>query len=142
MADKLSAHGTLLQVNLSSVYTAVGSLMSIDFPDGEVQFFEANSLDAGATIEDGELVGQSTPGGMGGELFYDPLDVTHNVLARDHAAGGAHRDWKIVIPATGSPVVTFSGSVQSFVPKAALKDGLKAQLKIKLRTLATYPAAS
>lgn len=141
MADKYSAHGTLLQVDISGTYTTVASTMSIDFPGAEVLYFDADSTDADECVEDGELVGQSTPGEAAAEIFYDPVDPTHNLLARDPAQGGVQRSWKILMPDTDTSVVAWDGSVKNFKPKAAVKDGFKASLSIKCRTLAVYPAA-
>lgn len=140
MTTPSSSQGCLLQLSIASIFTTVGLTKNVELPNGEVQFFEANSTDAGTTVPDGELVGQSTPGEAGCELYYDPADAVHKIFPVDASTGGAYRDWKIVMPDTGSSVVTFNGSVKSFAPKAAAKEGFMANLKIKLRTAATYPA--
>lgn len=139
--EKSPSLGTLLQLSVDAMFTTVAGMTDVNFPDGEVQFFDANSLDAGVSVPDGELTGQSTPGECGGSAFYDPVDPVHNLLARDHAAGGAYRSWKIIMPDTGASVCTFTGSIKKWVPKAAVRDGFKADLAIKLRSVAVYPAA-
>ncbi len=138
MGNKISSQGTKLMADIGSVMTEVASVVSLDFPDGEVLFFDGTALDSDY-VEDGELTGLATPGVSNAELFYDPADAGHKALAADHAAKGVHREFEIVMPDEDESEVTFEGSVQRFQPKAATKEGLKANLSIKLRSLAIYP---
>jgi hypothetical protein len=135
--SKYSSKGTLLQRSIASVFTTVGSIMSLQGPSAEVQFFDGSALDSGVSLEDGELTGHTAPGEVSGELFWDPGDSTHQTLTDDLGAP-AHASWKIVTPA-GSNVITFTGATKNFTPQAAVKDGLKSSFAIKLRSLATYP---
>ena len=127
MPTKYSSKGTLLQRDISSVFTTIGCLRSVNGPDADVQFYDGTCHDSGVSEEDG------------GELFYDPADSVHQLLTDDLAAGGAHADYRIQLPDGGSSVIAFTGSVQRFTPKAQVRDGLMADLGIKLRSVATYP---
>ena len=139
MPTKYSSKGTLLQRDISSVFTTIGCLRSVNGPDADVQFYDGTCLDSGVSEEDGELTGHTKPGSVSGELFYDPADSVHQLLTDDLAAGGAHADYRIQLPDGGSSVIAFTGSVQRFTPKAQVRDGLMADLGIKLRSVATYP---
>ncbi|WP_437193563.1 phage tail tube protein [Planctomicrobium sp. SH527] len=144
MMNKYPSIGTLLQVSIASVLTTVAGLTSINFPNGEVQFWDATALDS-THVEDGELAGLSAPGECSGDGFYDPADTVQLAILGDIPIGGKYRDWAIVRPApvsTDPPVAicSFNGSIKSFNPKAAVKDGLKLDWSVKLRTMAEYGA--
>ena len=139
--NKYPSIGTLLQVDLG-VLTTVAGLTSINFPNGEVQFWDATALDS-SHVEDGELAGLSAPGECSGDGFYDPADATQLAILGDIAIGGRYRDWAIVRPAVDPedppvPICSFNGSIKSFNPKAAVKDGMKMDWNVKLRTMAEY----
>lgn len=142
MPTKYTAQGTTWEVEIASVWTAIGCMRSVDFPVGEVQFWDGTCLDSGVGIEDGELANQTTPGEAGGEIFYDPADPVHSLLAADPESGGVHRQHRITMPDTGSSVCTFEGAVKSFAPKSQTKEGFLATLSVKLRSPAAYPAAT
>jgi hypothetical protein len=142
---KYTSQGTVIEVDIATVFTPVASCKSIDFPDGEAQYIDLTGLDS-EHIEDGELAGLTAPGGAGTEVFYDPADAVHLLLANDPKLKPGdvdwppYRDFRITLPDTGASVVTFTGSVKSFVPKAAAKEALMANLALRLRSPATYPA--
>lgn len=138
MSTKYSSKGTLLQRSISAVWTTIAANRSVNGPDGEVQFFDGTALDSDVSIEDGELTGHTTPGQVSGEVFYDPADAVHTLLTDDLVAGGAQASYRIRLP-DGTLAITFTGSVQRFSPKASVRDGLMADLSIKLQSVATYP---
>lgn len=138
---KYSSHGAHLQVEIASVFTTVAQLENFTFPNGEVLFFDADSLDAGISVPDGALVGQSTPGECPFSGFYDPANAVHLLLAKQVQLGGTIMNWKIVCPDTGSTAITFSGSIKNFVPKVTVKDGFKFDGAIKLSACAAYPTS-
>jgi len=139
---KYPSIGTLIQTAISSVLVTVAGVTAINFPDGEVLFWDATALDS-TYVEDGELAGLSTTGECSGDGFYDPADTVQIALFGDLTSGGAYRDWAIVRPAADPedppvPVCSFNGSIKKFTPKAAVKDGLKIDWAVKLRTIAEY----
>lgn len=136
---KYHSQGCALQISIASVFTTIGQVQSIDGPDGEVQFFDGTALDSGVSVEDGELTGMSTPGSVSITLLYDPSNSTHNALARKVEVGGVNDSWKEILP--DSEEITFSGSVAQFKPKAGAKDPFTADMRVKLRSVAAFPAA-
>ncbi|HCS53287.1 phage tail tube protein [Rubinisphaera sp.] len=134
---KQTSNKTELQLEISSVYTKVAYVESIDGPDTEGQFWDATDLDSD-DIEDGEPTGQCAPGSVSGEAFYDPNDATHQaIIARKLA--GTKSNWKIKYPDDSE--IAFEGTPRKFTPKAAKGDGLKASFEIKLSSVPVYPAA-
>lgn len=137
--NKWSSKGTLLQREIATVMTTVGGIRSIDGPDSEVQFFDGTDLGSGVSMEDGELTGHTAPGSISGELFYDPIDPVHAKFDDDLASPN-HWDGQIVLPVTGTPLISFTGATRRFKPKFAVNEGILADLEIKLRDLAVFPA--
>ncbi len=129
MSTKVASKGTKLQLSVASVYTDIGGVSKIDYPDREAEHWDATDLDSDER-EDGELTGLVTPGMISGELFYDPEDELHQEL-EDLLATPAYRDWRI---RKGTRVVTVNGSLKKFQPSAAVGDGMKATFEIKCRT--------
>ncbi len=132
---KQASTGTQLQLSISSVYTKVAYVTDISGPDADGQFWDATDLDSDY-IEDGEPVGQVSPGSVTAELFYDPTDATHQAIITRKLAQ-TKSDWKIVFP--DAEEIAFEGTPKKFAPKAAKGDGIKASLEVKLSSLPTYP---
>ncbi len=139
MATKRISKGTVLQLSISSVFTTVGQVKKIDFPDDETEFYDGTALDS-TDKEDGEPTGFGTPGSMSADLFYDPLDSVHQKLLTSRAAK-TKESWQITNPNIGATTAlkcSFTGAIKKFKPTAAVSAGLEASLDVKLSSVSTY----
>jgi hypothetical protein len=139
MSTRYSSKGALLQREVASVMTTIGGVRSIDGPSAEAQYYDGSALDSGVSLEDGELTGHSAPGEVSAELFFDPLNAVHALFDGD-LASPAYWNGQVKLPVSGTPVISWAGSTKTFTPKFAVGEGMIANLVIKLRSLATWPA--
>lgn len=130
--------GTTLQQKLSSVYTTVAQIISMDLPEAQSETFEADYLDNASAGIPYEPTGRTEGGSCSGELFYDPALAGHKALTELLRVPQAE-DWKIVFADTGASSWTFAGAGFSFGGTVALNDGLKGSFSIKLNGIPTYP---
>lgn len=137
MSNRKSSKGFLLKRSISSVFTAVGGISKLDFPDADVQFFDGSALDTGVGLQDGEPTGHVAPGSVGGELFVDHADTHHQALFGLLNAP-AKESWMIDNANMADFECTFTGTLKKFQPSAAVNDGFKCNFEIKLATLAVY----
>lgn len=135
MANKVSAKGTKLQLDIATVYTDIG-MISINGPEISPEFYDASDLSSGVCLETNTPTGHVTPGSVTGELFYDPADSVHQAIIASMVTPTSE-DWKCVYPTTDE--TAFSG-VPKLTPKAARGDGLKGDLEVFLDALPTYPS--
>lgn len=143
MATKRAAKGTVLQISISSVFTTVAFVKKIDFPDDETQFYDGTALDS-TDVEDGTPTNMSVPGSISADLFFDPLDTTHQLLITSRVAHTIE-SWKITNPNIGTSTkltCTFSGAIKKFKPSAAVAGGLEASLEVKLSAPCAYAVAA
>lgn len=137
---KRAAKGTVLQLEIATVYTAVSHVGVINGPDAEVQVFDATTLDSDVSMDDGEPTGHTAPGSVSGDGFYDPALAIHEALT-DLLAAPAKVDWKIVYPSTLGEIA-FTGVLINMTPNANTNEGIKFDYNVKLSSLATYPTAA
>lgn len=137
MSDKYSAKGTVLQLSIATVFTTVAGVSRVNYPDQDVQFYDATALDSGVSMEDGEPTGHVAPGSMDGEGFYDPADTVHQALVALLAAP-SKESWKIINANITDHSCAFTGTLKKFTPTAAVGDGLKFNFEVKLASIATY----
>lgn len=131
--------GSVLQREISSVYTAVAQVISIDLPKMASETFEADTLDNANAGIPHKTTGRTEGDSLGFELFYDPALTGHKgMLAL--LTTPAPQNWRVVFADTGASTWTFTGAGFTFGGKVDLKDGLKAQCSIKLDGLPTFPA--
>lgn len=131
--------GTALQQEISSTYTAVGQIISIDLPDVESETYEADTLDNSGAGIPYKHTGRTEGGSCGFEIFYDPALASHldlTPLLDDPQS----ENWKIVFADSGTSEWTFAGAGFSMGGTVALNDGLKASCSIKLDGIPSYPA--
>jgi len=131
--------GTALQQEISSVYTAVAQIISIDLPEAEAETYEADTLDSSGAGIPHKSTGRSEGGSCSGELFYDPALAGHKALTELIRSPQAE-NWKVVFADDGSSEWAFAGAGFSFGGTVALNDGLKANFSIKLDGIPTYPS--
>jgi len=136
-AVKSPSKGTVLQLSIASVYTAIAQAMEINAPDAEVQDFDATCLDSGVGMEH-KPTGYTEGGKCSASGMFDPQHASHKACTAFLAAP-AIALWKIVWSDGATTAWPFSGLLKKFTPKASVADGLKYDLEIQLDGLVTYP---
>lgn len=133
--------GTLLKLEIASVYTTVFACIKIDGPDGEVLFDDLTSLES-TWVEDGEVVGLPTPGSIKFDGFYNTESPTHKAILDQVTAPNTnkYKNWKITSP--NSKDIAFVGTAKNFKPTVEVKKFKQYSGEIKLRSPATFPAVS
>lgn len=137
--EKMASTGTTLSVAIATVMTKIGGVRSITGPNPETQFYDATDLESDH-IEDGEPTGQSAPGAVSGECFYDPSNATQKAVIAQITAPDTNgkADWEIEYP--DDSVTEFEGTTRTWNPKASVGDGLLADFEVKLSEMATFDA--
>ena len=134
---KVASKGTVLQQELSSVFTAVAQLTEVGYSGGEVETYDCTTLDSGV----GKLLGQ-TGYSEGGEVsisgFYDPALAGHQAIS-DLVAAPADQNWKIIFADSANKEMPFTSAGVSWEVTAAMSDGLKFSSTLKVDGLPTYP---
>jgi len=139
MSIKYTSKGTALQKSISSVFTVIAALDTINYPDETVETVDISDLGSGVGKVKG-ATGYTDGGQASGSGFYDPADTGHKSLNASLAAPPTAADqWKINNPDAGPTAVTFSGWLTKFTPKASVGSFLKFDWQIDLTGVATYP---
>jgi hypothetical protein len=131
MATKIKGLGTLLQVQISGVYTTIAQRASIDPPSVDIDMKETGDLDDTFVTR---LPTLPDPGQLGLQVWLDPNDATHSYLAVSNAnASSTPENFKLIFPSSPTRTRTFSGYVQSYKeggvePKGYLIADIKVQL--------------
>ena len=136
---KMTSKGTRLQKSIASTFTTIAYVRSTNGPGPETQFFDGTDLNS-EHLEDGEPTGQSAPGEVSGELFYDPANAqVQSMLDEiDDPATNGKSSWKIIWP--NDDETAFTGTVRTVNPKASVGEALLADFTIKLSAMATFPS--
>src|SRR5690242_18452314 len=137
--SKYTSKGAQLQKSISSVFTTIVQMKSIDYPDAEVETVDITALDSAAGKEYG-TTGYVDGGEAGGSGFFDPAGTTHKNLTESLAAPPSAADsWKIINSDGASTAWPFSAFLTKFTPKAEVGQFLMFDLKLRLTGTVTYP---
>jgi len=131
--------GTTLKQEISSVYTTVAQVISIDLPTVESETFEADYLDNALADILYEPTGRTEGGSCGFDFFYDPALIGHQNLTELLRAPQAE-NWKVTFVDTETSEWAFAGAGFSLGGTVALNDGLKGTGSIKLNGIPTFPS--
>jgi len=136
---KIKSKGTTLKQEIASTLTTVAQVISITLPECESETYEADTLDSSDAEISHEPTGRSEGGSASAELFYDPALSGHqsllSLITTPEITG-----WSITFADTAASVWTFDGAGLSFGGTAAMNDGLKGNVSIKLDGLPTFPS--
>lgn len=135
---KVVSKGTVLQQELSMVFTAVAQITSIEHSGAESETYDATTLDTSGSGKEYEPTGYTEPGSVSCELFYDPALAGHQAIT-DLLTTPAAQNWKIIYADTGTTEYPFTGAGVGFDVSAQMNDGLKGSMSIKLDGLGTWP---
>ena len=133
---KVVSRGTVLQQEVSSVYTAIAQLTDLSFSGFEAETYESTTLD-GAVGKSYAPTGYSEPGEVSLGGFYDPVLASHTNL-RDLASAPLETNFKIIYADTGTTTVTFAVAGVSWGAATAMSDGIKFSSTLKLTGLPAY----
>lgn len=135
---KVVSKGTVLQQEISSVFTAVAQVISIDQSGAESETFEATTLDTSGAGKEYAQTGYTEGGNLSFELFYDPALAGHQAIS-DLLTTPADQNWKVIFADAGTTEYPFTGAGLGMDFSVAMNDGLKASVNIKLDGLGTWP---
>lgn len=133
--------GTVLQVRISGVYTAVSQIISLDLAETKPETFDATALDSGAAKENA-ITGFVSHGDLSGDLFLDPALSVHRFLfSIKTAPPAAGTDCKIILTDAGAREVT--GTIIAFGMGMAvdMADGLKSSFSATPKAGWTFPSS-
>ena len=130
--------GTVLQQELSMVFTAVAQVISLKQTGAESETFESTTLDTPGSGKTYATTGYVEPGSVDFELFYDPQLSGHQAMT-DLLTTPADQNWKLIFADSGTTEYPFTGAGISFDVDVAMADGLKGSGSIKLDGLGTWP---
>lgn len=77
MANKVRTKGTVLQMEIASVYTTIPQVKNLSISGEQATSYETQTLDQSGNHTGRELTGYVTPATISGEAFLDPQDTTH-----------------------------------------------------------------
>lgn len=135
---KIKGKGSLLQLEIASVFTTISQMTSLDFPAPEVETFDGTCLDTTGPGKEPDPTGYADSGECGFELFFDPVLTVHQALT-DLISAPAVVNWKAKFADAAVTVWSFAGILTKLSPSAKMNDGVKAQGTIKLKGIPTYP---
>lgn len=134
---KNKSKGTVIKLEIATVFTTIAGVQSLDGPDPEVGTFNATALDSGVG-EEVKPTGYVKGGTVSGKLFFDPVAATLQALT-DLLLAPAVVAWKIVWSDAAATEWPFNGILKKVKPAAEISNGLLADFEIELDGLVTYP---
>ena len=128
----IKCKGTTLKQYIATVYTAVAQVIDLDWSGMKAEAVECDTLDNASAFIPKMPTGQTNPGTLKGNLFFDPALSGHkSMLAL--LVTPLDQLWQLLFADTGATTWTFGGAGFGFDgPKVALKDGLKAGFEIDI----------
>ena len=135
---KVKCKGTVLQREISTVYTAVAQVVTVDKDEDKSQGWDSTSLDSGVGGSR-DMTGFSKPGSVSWEIWYDPALSGHQGLYA-LVTTPAKQAWKIVFADGASKTMSFTTADFGMGFSVAMNDGLKAKCSAELDGLPTYPS--
>lgn len=135
--SKVVTKGTLLKLEIASVYTTIAQITKIDGPDAEVETQDTTCLDTSGVGREHTPNGLVEPGSVNWSLFWDPALAVHQSL---HALLSAPvlKNWKKIYANTEE--LPFAATLTKLTPAVELGSFLTADCSCKLSGLATYPS--
>ncbi len=134
----IKSKGTVLQLEISEVYTAVAGILDLSWGGAKATAFAHDTLDnANAEIPKMET-GSTECGEISGNLFFDPVLAVHEALL-DLLDTPDVYDWKLIFADDASTEWPFSSAGFGLGLTIALNDGVKAPFSIELAGLPDFP---
>ena len=138
---KIPGKGTVLQVEIASVLTAVAQITEIDIGEQDPEVFESRTLDGGAGVGR-DPTGYTSQGDSQFGIFYDPAQATHQFIAAQSQTPGTKVAGKVILVDTGSTEIAFTAAAIALGRTSVrMNDGVKTQCTIKHDGLCSYPTS-
>ena len=131
---KIKCKGTALQLDISTVYTAVAQLISHTPPPLETTEYDSTTLDTSGAGRESELTGYADGGEFAAEIFWDPELAVHAAIT-DAITTPAETNWKTIYVNSGASEMAYTCTGLKFSPAVAMDDGLKATITGKVDQL-------
>lgn len=133
--------GTIFEIEVATVLTAIAQVISIDLPEHEAETFEADTLDNTNAGIPHKPTGRVEGGSVGIEGFLDPVLASFGVITdRLNAAGViAPEGAAITFADTGSTTWAFETAGTTLGGTVPLNDGVKFNASFKVDGSITFP---
>lgn len=134
MSNKYSSLGTVLQLAIASVLTAIAGIRDVEFETPELELMEVDDLAADYVEKD--PTGRSSGGSVKASMFYDPASASNTALIALYNApvktAGVYvpTSWAIVWSANPAATQPFSGTLVKQPRKAERGSPLITDLEI------------
>jgi len=128
MATKIKSKGTALLQSISSVYTAIPNILSIDISGEASETYDSTTLDGG-TYKTKDGTGYVEPPEISFEFFWDPDDTVHTAFA-GLVATPVNTNFKVTYTDSTPTSHIYNGVGFGIDKKVAPADGLKATGKV------------
>lgn len=133
---KIKCKGTVLQIDIATVYTAVAQLISHTPPSMKSLAYDSTTLDTSGAGKESELTGYAEAGNFEAEIFWDPELAVHQAIT-DAIVTPAETNWKTIFVNSGASELGYTCTELEFAPAVNMNDGLKASISGKPDQLAT-----
>jgi len=132
----VNSKGTVFQIEISTVLTAVGALTEVSSSGAEVLTWDSTTID-GAVGKTYNPNGYSEPGSKSISGFYDPVLANHTVI-RDLLTTPVQTGCAIVYADAATTTEAFEIAGASWDVTAGMDDGLRFSSTLKQTGLSTY----
>jgi hypothetical protein len=133
--------GTVFNLEVATVLTAIGQIISIDLPEHAAETFEADTLDNAAVGIPHKATGRVEGGSVGLEGFLDPALASFQIMTDLLITPvlTTSNDGGSIVFANSSPTTwAFSVAGMSVGGSVVLNDGVKFNATIKLDGAVTW----
>lgn len=136
---KIPCKGTLLELEISSVDTAVAQVIELSADLMRSLTFDSTDLSTGVGKTKGQT-GYAEQGDISGTIFYDPAQATHTYYA-SIIATPAENNGNIVLADGSTTHLAFVGAGFGLGLAVDMNDGLKAPFSIECSGLLGFPTS-
>lgn len=140
--SKVVSKGTVLAESISSVYTPIAQIISLDLPEGETENVESDTLDNTDPGIPYSPTGRTEGGSLSGEMYLDPALSGHKRFTAklNSPLTTLPQNYRVQFADSGSTQWPFSAAGVTFGATVAVNDLLKASFSLKVNGRITYPA--
>lgn len=125
---KIQCKGTILQLDIATVYTAVAQLIAHTPPAFGSGSFDSTTLDTSGAGEETELTGYAKGDDFDAEIFWDPELAVHAAIHDAIYPTPTVTNWKTIFVNAGATEMAYTVTALKIAPAIAMKDGLKATI--------------
>lgn len=128
--NPFSSSGTILQVNINSVFTNVGKVEGFTIGTAGKPSIDSTGLEDAAKTK---VTGLPDNGQASGTVHMDPRDAAHAYLFTRSQTANTDENWKVILPFSGAKnTITFNGSMQNMQLNLSKDQTFQAPFTIEL----------